>query len=256
MSIREHRKVARRLLNDSSPLDAPTAYYALFHDPRRSILATRVDERGRPLGFAGRFQTGHDLFRPLVTLRCANSGVAGSLLAEILTPGRPYILFVSAQQFPVLGDNFTIEHQRALHIYHLDRARFQPTVNVLVVERAMPDGLPRFEINSGGLQAVAGINWVSPAFAEIFVHTEELAQKRGWGRSVAAACTEYVLRDARQPLYLVESSNQDSIALAKSLGYVDTGARQIYADVIYQGSTVAEHTPVKENQDASKSGSR
>ena len=35
-SIHEQRTLVRRLLDDSSAADAPTAYYALFHDPARS----------------------------------------------------------------------------------------------------------------------------------------------------------------------------------------------------------------------------
>ncbi|MCZ7546672.1 MAG: GNAT family N-acetyltransferase [Anaerolineae bacterium] len=70
----------------------------------------------------------------------------------------------------------------------------------------------------------------------MYVHTEPGARQRGWGQSVVAACTERVLRDGRTPLYLVDEDNEASRALAENVGYVDTGARQVYAEVIYTGS--------------------
>ena len=51
VSIHAQRTQVRRLLDDSSPADAPTAYYALFHDPARSALFTHADEKGRVTGF-------------------------------------------------------------------------------------------------------------------------------------------------------------------------------------------------------------
>ncbi len=250
MSIREQRQIIRRMLDNTSVIDAPTAYYALYHDPKRSTLATRVGKDGRPLGFAGRFQTGYDLFRPLVTMRCRSAEVAADLLAEILTPGRPYIFFANLNQLPLVGGSFQIENQRILHIYYLNNPRFKAPVNVMVIERPTEDGKPRFEIRSGGLQAVSGINWISPGFAELYVHTEPLARKRGWGRSVAAACTAHILRDGRLPLYLAETDNTASIRLAQSLGYVDSGARQLYAEVIYLGHPAPQRPPL-ESQEAS-----
>ncbi len=249
MSIREQRQIARQLLDDSSPTDAPTAYYGLYHDPARSILATRANGDGRALGFVGRFQTGYDLFRPLVTLRCRTPEVAADLLAEVLVVGRPYILFANLNQLPMIGGSFQVENQRMLHIFYLDSPRFRPVINVMVVEKTTPDGKPRYEINSGGLQAVAGVNWVSPGFAELYVYTEPLARQRGWGRSVAAACVEHLLRDGRLPIYLVEKSNVESMELAQALGFVDSGARQLYADVIYTGHP-ARAVSITENNSA------
>jgi hypothetical protein len=34
------------------------------------------------------------------------------------------------------------------------------------------------------------------------------------------------VRSARQPIYVVHEENEPSITLAKSVGYVDTGARE------------------------------
>ncbi len=235
MSLGEMRDVVRMMLDENSPADAPTAYYALYHDPARSALFVERDAGGNPLGFVARCQTGLDLFRPLVTLKCRDAGVLSRLLARALVPGRPYLLFANLNQLPMLGSDLEIGEQRIYSIYYLDPARFRPVVNVMVVHNRAPNGTPRCEIRSGGLQAVAGVNWQSPGFAEIYVHTEPLARKRGWGRSVVAACTEEVLKEGRIPLYLVEPHNEESVGLAMRLGYVDTGARQVFAEITYKG---------------------
>jgi hypothetical protein len=234
-TIHTTRQQVRRLLNDSSAADAPTAYYALFHDPARSELVTQVDESGQVTGFAGCFRTGYDLFRPLVTMLCRDADCAAALLAQALTPGRPYLFFANINQLPLVGGSLQIDSYRILEIHRLQVSRFERTINVLVQSKTTPDGLPRCVIESGGMQAVAGVNWQSPAFAEIFVQTDGPARRRGWGESVAAAVTQTVLEGGRTPLYLVENDNEPSRELAEKLGYVDTGARQVFADAVYLG---------------------
>lgn len=253
MSIRDARRLIKHLLDDSSIIDAPTAYYALNHPAQRSHLVTRTNRAGRPRGFAGTFQTGYDLFRPMVTMRAPNPVIAADMLAELLTPGRPYLFFANLSQLPFLGDSFRIESQRILHIYYLDSKRFRPKINVMVVEKSAPDGQPRFEIHHGGLQAISGVNWVSPGFAEVYVATEPEARQRGWGRSVTAACTEHVLRSGRLPLYLVESTNEESIRLAESVGYVDSGARQVFAECAYLGQHNEAGVDLRESDEATSS---
>jgi hypothetical protein len=234
-SIHEQRTLVRRLLDDSSAADAPTAYYALFHDPARSRLFTTQDAAGQVVGFAGRFQTGIDLFRPLVTLICQEAEIAADLLVKALIPEHPYILFTSLSQYPLVGGNFEIDNHRVLHIYRLDVRRFHPVINVLVRQEKSHDGTPRGVIEANGARAVAGVNWQSPAFAELYVHTDAAVRQRGWGESVVSVVTQAVLAGGRTPLYLVESDNDPSRALAEKLGFVDTGARQVYADVVYLG---------------------
>ena len=119
--------------------------------------------------------------------------------------------------------------QRLTELY-----RYRALINVLVQRKAAHDGTLRCVIESGG-QAVAGINWQSPGFAEIFVHTDAAVRQRGWGISVASAVTQAVLDGGRIPIYLVETENESSRGLAEKLGYVDSGARQVYADVVYLG---------------------
>lgn len=234
-SIREQRAHITPMLDVNSAADAPTAYYALYHDPNRSALFVKDDGDGHPLGFAGRFQTGIDLFRPVIAMRCWQAEIAAQLLSEACVVGRPYLLFSNLNQLSLVGGSLQVTNERILSIYALDPARFTPVINVLVVNKRAPDGTPRAEIHSGGLQAAAGVNWQSPKFAEIYVHTEAEARQRGWGRSVAAACTEHVLSSGRTPLYLVEPNNEASVSLAQTLGYYDTGARQVFAEAVYTG---------------------
>lgn len=235
ITLREQRALISPLLNMSSPADAPTAYYALYHDPNRSSLFVRTDAEGHAVGFVGRFQTGVDLFRPVIVMHCGTPEVAADLLDEALTVGRPYVFFSDVSQLPMVGGSLQIGNERILSIYALDRARFTPVINVLVVTKTAPDGTPRAEIHSGGLQAAAGVNWQSPGFAEIYVHTEAEARQRGWGRSVVAACTDLALASGRLPIYLVEPSNEPSVQLAESLGYVATSAQMVIADAAYLG---------------------
>lgn len=235
VSIHAQRTQVRRLLDDSSPADAPTAYYALFHDPARSALFTHAGEKGRVTGFVAVCQTGIDLFRPLLTLQCPDAESAAALLGQALTPGRPYILFARVNQLPLVSDVLRLDSHRILHILRLDPRRFQPVINVLARHETAHDGTPRCVIESGGAQAVAGVNWQSPAFAEIFVHTDPALRERGLGTSVAVGVTQAVLESGMRPLYLVEDGNDPSRRIAESLGYVDTGVRQVYADVVYSG---------------------
>lgn len=233
MTIYEQRKLIRRLLDPTSAVDAPTAYYALFHSPAKSALTVQSDAENRAIGFVAECRTGIDLFRPLVTLRCPDAETAADLLKQALTPQRPYILFVSEDQIAHTGGSLRIDALRTLHIYKLDKLRFDPVINVLVTQRVSPDGLRRYVIESGGQQALAGMNWQSPSFTEIFVHTDAGARQRGWGLSVTSALTQMILDNGRTPIYLVETENEASRNLAEKLGYVDVGARQVYAEVTY-----------------------
>jgi GNAT superfamily N-acetyltransferase len=190
-------------------------------------------------GFVGRFQTGIDLFRPLVAMHCFAPEPAANLLSEVLIPGRSYIFFASLSQLPFVGGSLALSHERVLSIYALDPARFVSEINVTVLNKAAPDGTPRCEIAPppGKTEpiAVAGVNWQSPGFAELYVHTHSEFRGHNYGQRVLARCTERVLQSGRIPLYLVEPNNEPSVKLALKLGYVDSGARQVMADAVYQG---------------------
>ncbi len=231
--MHDPRDTIRALLDVESPADAPTAYYALYHDPERTNL--HIHPSGH--GFVARCTTGIDLFRPLVTLRCPSHRAAADLFEEALIPHRPYLLFASVSQIRMLGNAFRFENQQVHRIYQMDPAHFQPVLNRLVRCRITENGKPLSEIKMGGLRAISGLNWQSPTYAEVYVFTEQGARRRGWGRSVLLATTEIVLESGRTPLYLAEADNNASIWLAEGAGYVDTGARQIFAEVVYEGGS-------------------
>jgi GNAT superfamily N-acetyltransferase len=229
--LNEKRREIRPLLSPTDPADALASYYALWHDPRRTQISLHRDAGGRVDGFVAVCQTGADLFRPLVTLRAPNAQAVSELLQNSLTPHRPYQVIVPVTLASAVREQTNISRSRLLQVYKLDPARFQPIINVLVQRVDSADGSPRFQIESQGqLAAMAGTNWRSPTFAEVFVYVHPSGRGRGWGRSVVSACTAALLEDRLRPLYLVEEDNDASIHIAASLGYVDTGHRQFVGE--------------------------
>jgi GNAT superfamily N-acetyltransferase len=221
------RLKARVMLHLSDPVDALYAYYALYHDPRRTELFIHEDADGHTDGFAAVCQTGQRLFQPTVALRAKNDDAAVETLRRALVSGRPYTVIATLDLMDVVGQVVDVQQAEINHLYSLEPTRFRPIINVLVVAEEGMGGLPRFVIRSQDeIAAEAGLNWASPHFAEVFVHVEPDARGRGWGRSVLAACTTWAVRSARQPLYAVNEANGPSIALAEAVGYVDTGARE------------------------------
>ena len=233
-TLGDRRALIAPLFDPNSAADAPTAYYALYHDPARSTLAVRQGE-----GFVGRFQTGIDLFRPVVVMRCFAPEPAADLLEEALVVARSYVFFASLSQLSLIGGSLALTHERVLSIYTLDPARFVSQINVTVVDKTAPDGTPRCEIPAASGQtepsAVSGVNWQSPGFAEVYVNTLPEFRHHNFGQRVVTRCTERVLKAGRIPLYLVEPNNEASVKLAAKIGYVDSGARQVIADAVYQG---------------------
>jgi GNAT superfamily N-acetyltransferase len=229
--LEEKRRELRPLLSPHDPADALAGYYALWHDPRRTRLTLSRDAQGRVDGFAAACQTGADLFRPLVTLRAPDADAAGRLLREVLAPNRPYYVSVPLTLASAVREHLDLEQSRVLSIYRLEPARFQRIVNVLVQQVRAADGEPRFQIESQGqIMAVSGTNWRSPAFAEISVYVHPSGRNRGWGKSVASACTSAVIEARLRPLYLVEEENRHSVRIAEGLGYLDTGLRELAAE--------------------------
>ncbi len=221
------RLKVRPLLHFAAPGDALSVYYAFYHGPRRTRLYVHEDGTGHTDGFVAVCQTGQRLFQPTVVLRTPNAEATVELLRQALVPGRPYYLITTPDLRDAVAEVVDIEQPEVNRIYRLDLFRFQSSINVLVVaERGMGDR-PHFVIRSQGeIAAEAGVNWYSPHFAGVFVHTAPAAQRRGWGRAVLTACTTWIIRSARQPLYIVNEGNGSSIALAEAVGYVDTGARE------------------------------
>ena len=219
----------RPLLHFSAPSDALAVYYAFYHDPRRTQLYIYENEGsgGRAGGFAAVCQTGQRLFQPTVVLRTPNAEAAVDLLRRALAPGRPYYLITTPDLRDAVAEVVDIEQPEINHVYRLELFRLRSSINVLVVTEKGPGNLPRFLIRSREeVAAESGISWSSPHFSELYVRTIPAAQGRGWGQTVLAASTTWAIRLGRQPLYVVNESNDPSLALAKTVGYVDTGVRE------------------------------
>ena len=217
----------RPLLHFSAPSDALFVYYAFYHDPRRTQLYVHGDTKGRADGFVAVCQTGQRLFQPTVVLRTPSTEAAVELLRQAIAPGRPYHLITTPDLRDAVAEVVDIEQPEVNHIYRLEPFHLQFSINVLVVAEQVLGGLPRFIIRSQGkIAAESGASWYSPHFSELFVHTAPAARRRGWGRAVLAASTTWVVRSGRQPLYIVNETNEPGLALAKAVGYVDTGARE------------------------------
>jgi len=229
------RASVRPLLDERSPADALASYYALHHpDNRTEIFVYREAAEGeRADGFLVRARTGLDLFRPLVTYRARTEAAARALFREGLPAGRPVYLAVSEALAGWANKHLTVTEVELHRIYQLDPRRYQPEINILVVTSSGADGTPRCEIRSQDkVGAVAGVNWQSPAFAEIFVYTDAAVRGRGWGKSVVSAVAGMVLHSGRTPLYVVAESNDASLRVAESMGFEDTGFREYVGQAV------------------------
>jgi RimJ/RimL family protein N-acetyltransferase len=216
-----------RLLDERDVGDALACYYALHHAASRVQLSGALSPEGGLLGFLARAQTGQDLFRPLVTGRAPDFPTLTALVQATLAPGQPLYIslpMVNASWARALVDWAT---QTRLRLYVLRRESFSPVVNILVTRSTSPDGLPRYEIRLGErLLAAAGLNWRSPAFAEVFVHTDPALRERGHGRSVVAALCQELLEAGCTPLYAADEASPASQRLAESVGFSDSGQRE------------------------------
>ena len=230
----------RSLLYERSPADASAAYYAFHHPDDRTQLFTLTDPAGVAAGYLCLSRTGMDLFRPLLTIRLPLSAVgdgpdphsALALIYTALPAGSDVIVSAPQAYHPIISALFEIQSEQELHLMALDRTRFKPVINVLVTESETYNSLPRFvaRTNAGSethesheIAASAGLNWRSPEFAEIYVHTKAAHRRRGFGRSVVAAVVQNTLESGRTPLYAVGAGNEASIQLAESVGFVSTG---------------------------------
>jgi ribosomal protein S18 acetylase RimI-like enzyme len=217
----------RPLLDERSEADALAVYYAFHHPDDRTELFVHGEDAGRTDGFLVRARTGLDLFRPLVTFRAKTEDAARALFREGLLPGRPVYLTVPIELAGWANKYLVVTEAELNLIYRLDARRHRPEINVLVLHSAGPDGTPRCEIRSGErVGAAAGVNWQSPRFAEVFVHTDPAARGRGWGRAVVSAVAGRLIEAGRIPLYIVAESNAASIRVAEAVGFEDTGLRE------------------------------
>lgn len=225
------RLKVRPMLDLSAPADALCTYYAFYHDPERTELHVHEDAHGRADGFAAICQTGQRLFQPTVVLRTPRAGVAPDLLRQALTPGRPYYVITTPDLRAAVAEAVQIERSQVSRVYEIDLSRFEMSINALVVPEEGLEGRPRFVIRSQEeVAAEAGLTWLSPHFAAVYIRTAPGAAERGWGQSVLETCTRWLIRAGRKPLYVVGERDKSAIAMAEAAGYVDTGAREFAAE--------------------------
>ena len=239
-SLERQRAVVRPLLDESSAADALAYYYALHHAPERTDLFVHPESAESyavpATGFLVRARTGMDLFRPLVTFRAPSASAAQALLTRGLMAGRPVYLTVPEAAAGWANQYLDITEAELHDVLRFDPARYNAEINVLVTTHTGQDGLPRCEIRAGERAgAVAGINWQSPRFAEVYVYTEPAVRGRGWGKAVVRALVAQILKAGRTPLYVVGQSNEYSIRLAEAVGFVPTGQREYVGQAIRPG---------------------
>lgn len=237
MTLAEKRRAVRPLLHEHDPVDAISAYYAYYHDENRTNLVLYPPESKRARGYLCFSRTGIDLFRPLVTMRLPSDlAEVSELFHHAMAPGTDVIISAPAGYMPILKALFEIQKEERLIVYKLNSGRFEPIINVLVTREDSPDGRVGFVIRESSenrpraesqVVASAWLNWQSPRFAEISVRTQSAYRRRGLGRSVVSAAAQYILETGRTPLYVVSEQNQASIHLAESLGFANTGAKEV-----------------------------
>jgi ribosomal protein S18 acetylase RimI-like enzyme len=237
VTLDQLRAVVRPMLDERSAADALAAYYTLYHSPDRTDLFVYPGEAAagsvRPRGFLVRARTGMDLFRPLVTAHIHDDETAHALYEQGLIPGRPVYLTVPEDGARWANKYLQITDAELHRIYRYSPEKYVPEINVLVVTSTSADGLPRCEIRAGDRAgAVAGVNWQSPRYAEIYVYTEPAVRGRGWGKSVVRSLVGLILKGGRTPLYVVSESNEYSIRLAEAVGFEDVGRREFVAQAV------------------------
>jgi RimJ/RimL family protein N-acetyltransferase len=222
------RGVLRALLDPYRTADAIAFYYALEHPDSKTRLWVHRAPSGLLDGFLAYVRTGQDLFRPLVTLRVRDPSSAAELLRAAFPAPAPAIFSLPEPLGLWVLPLLSLETTTRLLLYRLSPARFEPVINILVRGNPSPEGLPRFEIRrEDRLLAAAGVNWRSSAWAEIFVFTDAESRERGYGRSVCAALCQVLLEEKWGVIYAVEEDNPASIRLAQSVGFEDTGEREL-----------------------------
>lgn len=219
----QERSSINHLLSFTSPEDALTVYYALYHN--RTQLFTHGQEVAD--GFLAICQTRHDLFTPLVVMRANSDEVLSALLSNHLDEGWEYLFVVKEQMAAVLRRCLITWDENYHLIYTVDKASFRPEFSPLVEKGAQEDHFPCFEIREGEkVIAIAGTNWRSPYFAEVGVWTQEGYRGRGLAKVVVSACTSELLEEGIKPLYIVAEGNIASIRVCEALGYRFTGYRE------------------------------
>lgn len=244
MGLPELRRAIRHLLNERLPADAMAAYYAFYHPDQKTSLVTYPGGTNRASGYVCLSRTGIDLFRPLATMRLPVDDQTGApepiaaaeLIYQAIPAGSSLFLNGPTIYQPLIAALFSIDVETHLKVFTLNEANFEPVINVFVTQEKEVNGLPHFTIRQnpadnptdrGELLASASANWQSPHFVEISVRTLHSHRRQGLGRSVVSALALEILRSGRTPLYMLSEDNLASARLAESIGFVDSGNRQL-----------------------------
>lgn len=237
MPLDIERRAIRPLIDEHNPADAMAAYYAFHHDDSRTALITEPED-GRAHGYVAISRTGIDLFRPLLTTRLPINDLETSadLLRRALPSGNEAFIVCPIRYEPLIHAIYEVKAEQKLMLFTLPRGGLEPVINVLVTRDDQSE-TPRFLINksvNGHRVAVAsaGVNWMTPNFAEIAVRTWSEYRRQGLGKSVVSSLTNHLVGIGRRPIYAVNETNYPSIELAKSLGYRDSGYRQLMLEVL------------------------
>ena len=232
-SLQTTRRAISQLLDHKRPADARAAYYAFDHADERTTIVPWPVEGGRAKGYICFSRTGLDLFRPLVTMRLpwGDMSASSEVVYNALPPGASVMMSVPSLYMPLIDALFDSQQQSEMAFYALDRGHHEPILNVLVSRSNSANGLPRYVIRKDGVSAAsASVNWQSRNFAEIGVETNPQFRRQGYGRSVVAALNEHLLQQGRTPLYAVSAENTASRQLAESVGFIDTGYREMFLE--------------------------
>jgi RimJ/RimL family protein N-acetyltransferase len=233
-TVESARQVLHPWLQEQQVGEAMGAHYALYANANQIKLLVAVQAQAeRPLGYLVVAPTRLDLFHPLVVLRTNHGPVGELLLRAGLSLQQSYYVTMPAVLADQLACQWLPAEAELLRMYSLSRDDFSPVWHPLVRGGLAADGSPRFEVRlqEQTLLAVAGINWQSQHFAEVYVQTAQQARGRGYGRAVVTALATHILKSGRTPLYVVSETNAASIRLAEALGFVDSGERE-YAGFI------------------------
>ncbi|MEM9777483.1 MAG: GNAT family N-acetyltransferase [Chloroflexota bacterium] len=241
MTLLEKRRAIRKLVDETNPADAMAAYYAFYHDDDRTSIVTNQDiapdEPQSVEAYATVSRTGMDLFRPLITTRLNISDLNNSaqLLKAVLPPGAEAFMAAPISYDPLIRAIFEVKSEQKLHLYIYPHGIPDPIINIFVSQDGSSP-TPRFMIKQtlNGQSVVvssAGVNWMTPSYAEIAVRTWSEYRRKGMAKSVVNALTRHIIETGRRPLYAVQDTNHASIELARTVGFQDSGFRQTMYEV-------------------------
>jgi hypothetical protein len=212
-------------------------YYALHHPEDRVKLFGFYPNDEPPTAFLVVAQTGYDLFRPLALPFTGHAEAMEALLRFGLKPRRPVLLDLPVEQREWAEEVVSMADPAVTEIYRVEPDRFEPMINVLITEVTTSTGWPRFEIQSrSGGKASAGVNWLGPRYAEIYIDADEEAGRRRFDQSLLATITGRLMEARKIPLLRVPDNDSQRAAKAMEVGYRPTGVRMVSAQAVLKPS--------------------